>query len=879
MPASADTRRPNPTPDAGDPTPGFTPPPAWRPPTVPPDVTLPPPPGAPGPRGGRSGAVWVAGTGAFLLVAAAALFVAVRWSALPLSLKIAIVGGLTGAVLYAGAALRERLPGVAGVLTHLGAFLVPIDVGALTYRLGWDWDDRLLVEGLVGLLVFPMLARSTGSTVLRYATGVAAVATSSALGSLTPVPAPVILAVLAAGALALPDRRGRQVAVAASAVAGFGPILAAGFASVVRTVSLTATGWATTDAEVALATGLLAGTALLIAGRRAEDIRLALLGAVVALTGTAHALVLTELTPEMETLAWPAAFLVLEALVLLASRDRFYGRPARVLGAVVEVPGALGALAAAGAAVFVTPFLTIPFIGSTMDPERTLGAAFALLGAGWLLAWGRRALDTDAPAATWVAGTRPEPATATGRGRGLGSLTAAGWSAIAAVVFTTGSPLVIAVVTSALIASALAVTTVGSGSLLLRLSATGATLVLAGAVVTRPALALVFLLPAAVAVLIVAVRATLGSDPDTGARTLAVVVATPALLTVWAALAIASETVPGGWLAATGLVAAWAIALGADDRDPVLADAFRGLGGAVSAGVLYEPSVPIVAVPVLGVALAAADGVRLRERIAWAGVLPYVVTVAAVSSVAGLGAIGTAYAFGVAAIVAGAGAVLLEGPRRDALLAAAAASLGAALTLGAREPEALATLLLLAGGATAVTGVALRRLAVVQTGLALTTLGTWMRLTVDDVQALELYALPVSLMLVVAGIHLRRTGQPGSSWMTFAPAVAITGLPALVERMEHGSGWHAVAAGAVAVLGVALGGYYRQAGPLFTGTLLLLAVVGYEAFAIVAGVPTWAWLALGGSALLGTGIAMERADTSPVEATRRLIEVIDERFE
>ena len=46
----------------------------------------------------------------------------------------------------------------------------------------------------------------------------------------------------------------------------------------------------------------------------------------------------------------------------------------------------------------------------------------------------------------------------------------------------------------------------------------------------------------------------------------------------------------------------------------------------------------------------------------------------------------------------------------------------------------------------------------------------------------------------------------------------------------------------------------------------------------LAGVPTWGWLCLGGALLLSVGIALERSDTSPVEAGRRVVDVVAERF-
>src|SRR5207244_1935254 len=59
----------------------------------------------------RTGAVWVAGTGAFLLLAATALFVAVRWDDIPGAAKLGIVGALTGAFLLGGCVGVSPVPG------------------------------------------------------------------------------------------------------------------------------------------------------------------------------------------------------------------------------------------------------------------------------------------------------------------------------------------------------------------------------------------------------------------------------------------------------------------------------------------------------------------------------------------------------------------------------------------------------------------------------------------------------------------------------------------------------------------------------------------------------------------------------------------------
>ena len=96
--------------------------------------------------------------------------------------------------------------------------------------------------------------------------------------------------------------------------------------------------------------------------------------------------------------------------------------------------------------------------------------------------------------------------------------------------------------------------------------------------------------------------------------------------------------------------------------------------------------------------------------------------------------------------------------------------------------------------------------------------------------------------------------------------------------MVGGPGWHALVAGAVGIVAVAAGGWGRTAGPLVTGTAILVALTVHESLGTLAGVPTWAWLAAGGTVLLATGIALERTDTSPIEAGRRVVDVLAENF-
>ncbi|MGH3666012.1 MAG: SCO7613 C-terminal domain-containing membrane protein, partial [Egibacteraceae bacterium] len=119
---------------------------------------------------------------------------------------------------------------------------------------------------------------------------------------------------------------------------------------------------------------------------------------------------------------------------------------------------------------------------------------------------------------------------------------------------------------------------------------------------------------------------------------------------------------------------------------------------------------------------------------------------------------------------------------------------------------------------------------VAHVGGVITTLGIWQILDLEDVSFLEAYLAPVAAQLWAAGFTARRRGTT-SSWLAYVPAVAIVGVPALVERMDGGSGWHAGIAGAVAVVAVLAGAQRRLGGPLVVGTVLLVAVTLFEAFA------------------------------------------------
>lgn len=276
--------------------------------------------------------------------------------------------------------------------------------------------------------------------------------------------------------------------------------------------------------------------------------------------------------------------------------------------------------------------------------------------------------------------------------------------------------------------------------------------------------------------------------------------------------------------------------------------------------------------------LVMAEAARLRQP-ALAGIDAVAAPVAFAAATLALG--GTVEAAGL--VTLGTAVVPLVAatrlPRRWAppvtTVAAALAATGTVLAGG--EPTTGATALLVLGGLVGLGALLWGAPVIVGVGGATTAIGYWWHLDHADVQAVDALVLPVVVALAVAGVLAERH-RSASSWFTITPPLALLGAAALAERVGGGAAVHGLVAGAVGVVAVVVGGRERALGPLVTGTALLAVLTAYETVAVTAGVPTWAWLALGGAVLLGAGLALDRTDTGPVEAGRHLREVVGSTF-
>ena len=801
----------------------------------------------------RSGAVWVTGMGAFLLLAAAAAFTAVRWDQIPDAAKLGTLMAATGGFLIAGRSLRPTLPATAGALFHLGAFLVPIDVAAIGVRAELDWSTMLLAQGVAATATFAWAAAAERSVVLRWAAGASVVVLAAGIGATSALPAPLVLAGFAVAAL-VAARPG--VATAWAALAGTAPLL-----TFVDELAVTGVGTMTRlgltgdqPRAAAILTAGIAAAVLGTVGRRRDDVGLALLGILSVAAGAVASWTGFDRSPDETLVGMAVAFAVVEVAAFATRLDPFWRRPVRLIAGLAE----LGAVVATAIVL-----ITIPVVTETGSTDGAVALMAGVLGIGWLAA-DRRSRD-GRPLATV--------------GMAVGVVGAVSWA-------TTSGPAV-----------AVALTTVAAAAVLLP-QRRGGGVVAVVAASAAPVLAMgsstaVAALTGAVGSVVLTEAAVRRSqragadlaDPDAANEdaswawvltSSALVPGALATLIVATAAEHVALTLVGAALFATG-VAAQADRGRTAPGDVPLGTTARLARVSVLAGSAGLRPVEIGAVALMVAALSVLDAVRLRRpEIALGASVALPVAIGTLSHASGLSVPSTGVALTVgAAVLAGLGAQLGDRwtlPVGTAVAFAVAAGLG----LAAHDATALADAVIVTGGIGLALAIVLGRLDGVLAAGAVVTAGSWLRLADGGVGASEPYLVPVTVLLLIAGVRAHSSGT--SSWVAYGPAVGLLGGSALLERLAGGAGWHAVVAGAVGVLAVAAGGARRLAAPLLLGTALLVGLAGYETLAVTAGLPTWTWLALGGATLLGAGVAMERHDLGPIETGRRLVDVVTDRY-
>jgi len=812
----------------------------------------------PPPDHSRAGAIWVTATGAFLLFAASAVFVAVQWSHLANEVKLGILGAMTGTCLLAGRRVRPLLPATAGVIYHLGAFLIPVNVAAVLVNYETPWASFLLIEGIVAAVAWTVLNQVEHSSVLRWSAAAAVVASAGGVAATTGAPA----ALLVAGAAAIAElARRRGEAISWAIVAGAAPVLAlAEDALPFGTDVVAALGLAgDTPRLTGLASGALATIVLARNAQRRQDLLLVVLAALAAAIGLLSSWV--GLTPDRPFNIVGAAtlFVAVEMAAFAVRRDTFWSRPGHVLGlfgeGIVALATPIGFVAAAWALVNSSPRLSWSEL-----------IAGVLVAAGWFVAdLRRRVPDSSGMAISLLVGGGWMPATL-----GMTSALAIG------VTMGTASPTVVAIGAVA-VAALLVLGGRPWGHAVAAMLTLTAPVVAAGDSI---ACAVVGVAGAVVLATAAVVRAHMGDRADNGP--LAWVTAAAAMVPIVAAhLALRGDIDQFGLLVGTAL-AAWLVATILDRAADAPGMALLGMVGRIAAVGTLLAGVDATLIEEAWLAgmlsaLAMCDALRRRQPSPLL-VLPITVPalVGASAHTLGLSIGETGVALSVLAAIAAGIHLLLEDDWRWPVLGVVLAAAVSGFTLASTSlPTASTALIVLGGVGLAYSTVFSTPEGFVFSGAAITA-GIWGHLAHGQVTALDAYVAPVAVMLVVAG-YRARAGRV-SSWVAFGPAIVLLGGSALLERFNNGPGIHALVAGAVGVAAVLVGGSKRLISPLVLGTAVLVGLTAHESLGVTREVPTWGWLALGGVVLLAAGVTMERLDTGPLESGRRVVDMVGERF-
>lgn len=809
------------------------------PPPAPPEPPAPEPAEADGDRRARSGlpaATWIALLGGALVLVAAASVVVSSWDAIGRSARVLGLLLATGGILVASERLRRPAPSTSNIAAHVGTILVG-SVGIASLSLfGVTWPGCLLAGGALAFAAatwqFDRWRPQLFGAVQVGAIAVASVGAADLTGTAGGVVAALVaLAWLATGA----ERRPATLAVLAVVSPALTALADAGIgAGTFERAGLVGDrlGWS------GPVVGLLAAMVLAVVARRRHDDGLMVAAAAAPIVGLVTGLAAVD----PSTLAWWC----LPAFVVLASEAAIRllptGRPGWI--ACCDTVSAV----IAGAAL----------LGPAVVGEFDLGTS---LTAPWAVPAALTAFAVLLPTVRWR--------------RSDHALVDLGTAAVAALAVATVAAFDVP-------ATALAVAAV---------AATAAT-----AFLSRRLHRVAVVAPAGWALWAIAPMTDVVGD--TAWWIALVLTAATGVIVVTTRARIAADDGPIGWIE----VALTVLALGAfatvfvDGK--VWTALFSGVVVAATAFALVEPrwtrlqlgavaSVGLLtSTPTLGttgtderawigwavatIGLMAVALGRRSQLAAHASAASAVVACAAYAAGTGVSAeraalgsmiavvllTGTAMAFqrrspvDTAAITAGVFLALIGTVPIDSVwISGVWAVLGLQLTTyGAAMRQPTVT----AGGAL-VTALA------VISFVFTTDLDDWVRDLVEpaDITVGDLWMFATTVVALAVGWALRRTTGI-TSWLAYAAGLTIGGLWLVGVQLERNPMWALPAAVTLGVTAAALGAWRRLAAPLVVGTAITAATTFVAMGSDLRAVPTWTWLALGGLALLGVAVLIER---------------------
>lgn len=133
----------------------------------------------------------------------------------------------------------------------------------------------------------------------------------------------------------------------------------------------------------------------------------------------------------------------------------------------------------------------------------------------------------------------------------------------------------------------------------------------------------------------------------------------------------------------------------------------------------------------------------------------------------------------------------------------------------------------------------------------------WVEAVAHAVFVVEIYAVPVGLLVLALGVQAVRTRRALSSWPALGSGLLILTVGSLVPALGNPLSWRAPAVGAVALLALLAGARWKLQAPLVIGaTELALLVVG-ELWPYTLALPRWVVIGTLGIGLLSLGVTWE----------------------
>ncbi|HSM65819.1 MAG TPA: hypothetical protein VK860_05915 [Ilumatobacteraceae bacterium] len=826
-------------------TTSFPPP---RPPWPAPVARVAPAPPESARRGPRlSAAGWLATAGASLLLVASVIVVAGNWESIDPVVRFSGLVAALFAVYFAAEAGRCRFPTTSTSLATLAACLTaPVGVAAAA-TLGQPWSVCTLVGGVAALAATEVQSRRWSVASLKAATvaafGLAAVGLSAVSG----IPAPVIVAAGAAGALLLGStRRASTLAIAV----GASPLLVALADAGIGVGTLDRIG-VTGDELVwsAPLSSAIAAAVLAVVAQRARNVPLAVTSVAVFGSGVLTSLVSGGFGP--------VVWFGLPAVVVLAAESAGAMRSdsiwRRIGRSAVPVSGGLTVAALASPLVALVARWDMP--------------ANVVAEGRWYV-----------PLAFWTAALTASSAGSARREGGVWvsvpplAASAASFAALAMA----GAPMWSLAV--AALVGWIAVTLVTPWSSWDAVTAVSAAWVLAASLVDEGTSTFwVVALVVAGAITVVSCSVVGRSDAGFRAIAAAALAAVGASAVVTASNSSANAAFQVGSLVFVGLVGIAAAIRPERSTWPL------GIAGYVALRAItdrpdFDWFAPAVAALLAG-ALAGSSRSTADVRAHLA---------AAVAVVAGgFGFAAAGVDPGTTAIAVSLAGIGLSGlaslDRRLAVgrTAGVTASSVAVVAALAASPVVTSIAVAVLGAQLATVGVATHRRELGTPGAALTAgaiASLWWTTGTNQwaIEAIAPYGADggdvaitaASAALLVAGWLLRRQ-LSASTWLAYSPGLGMAGTWLIATQLEVGTDWATFGALLFGVVAMAIGGVRRLGAPLVLGTLTAITTIVVSAGSRLATTPTWVWIAVGGAGLLVIAALIERSERPLLPVGRR----------